>query len=403
MARRRTPPPPDLPEQIVATPADFQACVESLRSVPVVGLDTEFVGEESYRPELCLVQVATADRLILIDPYACGDLAPFWELLLDPGRTTVVHAGREEVRMCRAAIGRPPAVVFDVQIACALVGYSYPIGYAGLVQEALGCRASKAETLTDWRRRPLTPSQIRYAYDDVRYLLSLYQLLSDRLTKLKRTAWAAEEFAAAVTRAVTDDPAVEKWRKLKGLGGASRRELAVARELYVWRDEFASRLNRPPRVLMRDEVLLEIARRGLARPDDVTGLRGVPRAEAEAITAAVRRGAELPLSECPGASERDNDPPHVGSLASLLGVVLAEFCGRTRLAANLVATGYDLKSLVRARQPGGRLAADSSLASGWRAAFVRPHLDAVLDGTQAIRVSDPGSASPITVHLIARG
>ena len=400
MARRRPSLPDALPETLVASPAELRACVAHLATAPVVGLDTEFVGEESYRPELCLVQVSTADRLVLIDPYSAGDLTPFWELLLDPARTTVVHAGREEIRMCRHAIGKPPAAVFDVQIAAGLVGYNYPIGYAGLVSEALGGRASKAETLTDWRRRPLTPSQIRYAYDDVRYLLALYDLLGGRLDRLHRAGWAAEEFAAAVVRAVADDPTVERWRKLKGLGGLSRRELAVARALYGWRDGFASRLNRPPRVLMRDDVLLEIVRRGLTRPDELTTLRGVPRGEADPIMAAVRAASALPPAELPAAAERDNDPPHVSTLASLLGMVLVEYCTRMKIAPNLVATQYDLKSLVRARQPGGKLAADSDLAGGWRVESVRPHLDAVLDGTQAIRVSDPASANPVTVHSI---
>lgn len=399
MARRRPAPAPA--EGLVNTPADLRAFNDELSRCPVVGLDTEFVGEESYRPELCLVQVSTPGTLVVIDPYTAGDLATFWDLLTDPGRTTIVHAGREEVRMCRHAIGRTPSRVFDLQIAAALVGYNYPIGYSGLVQEVLNARASKAETLTDWRRRPLTANQVRYAYDDVRYLIEIFELFTERLAKLKRQDWADEEFASAVARAVNDDPAVEKFRKLKGLGGLSRRELGIARELYVWRDTFASRLNRPPRVLMRDDVVIEIARRGSTRPDDLSTLRGVPRGETENILAAIERGAAMPAADLPAAGERDHDPAHVSTLANLLGVVLVEFSTRMKLAPNLVATQYDLKSLVRERQPGGKPAADSVLNAGWRAAHVRPHLDAVLDGSQAIRVSDPASPAPVSVHPIA--
>ena len=401
MSRRRVLAGPDLPEQVVATPDAFRACLEHLRTTDCIGLDTEFVGEESYRPELCLIQVATPSRLLLIDPYSCGDLTPFWTLMLDPNRVVVVHAGREEVRMCWYAIGKPPAAIFDVQIASALVGYTYPIGYAGLVQEAIGARASKAETLTDWRRRPLSVNQIRYAYDDVRYLLPLWRGLSERLVRWNRTTWAAEEFEAFVRHSILDDPSIEKWRKLKGLGGLNRRELAVAREVFVWREQFAARLNRPPRVLLRDDIVIEIARRGSGRHDDLHTLRGLPRGEGDAILFAVRRGHELPLDQCPATSERDSDAPHINTLASLLGVVLSEFCARMKLASNLVATTYDLKSLVRARQPGAKLADDSSFISGWRSQEVRPHLDAVLDGTQVIRVSNPGSANPITIHPIS--
>ena len=127
----------------------------------------------------------------------------------------------------------------------------------------------------------------------------------------------------------------------------------------------------------------------------------VHRGEGDAILLAVRRGHELPFDQCPATSERDSDAPHINTLASLLGVVLSEFCARMKLASNLVATTYDLKSLVRARQPGAKLADDSSFISGWRSQEVRPHLDAVLDGTQVIRVSNPGSANPITIHPIS--
>ncbi|OWK34717.1 ribonuclease D [Fimbriiglobus ruber] len=397
MARRRALP-TNLPESVVANPDELAECVEHVRAASCLALDTEFVGEDSYRPDLCLIQVATQDRLIVIDPFGTGPLDAFWELLLDPARVVVVHAGREEVRMCRFAIGRPPANVFDAQIAAGLVGFTYPIGYAGLVQEVLGARAHKGETLTDWRRRPLTPAQIKYAYDDVRYLLPIWAWLTDRLKRNDRLGWAAEEFAAFVRRAVNDDPAVEKWRKLKGMGGLNARELAVAREVFEWREAFAARLNRPPRVLLRDDLIVEIARRSPARAEDLHTLRGLPRGEADAILAAVRRAHALAPADCPEVTERDNDLPHVSTLASLLGVVLAEYCARIKIAPNLVATTQDLKALVRARQPGGRRPPESALAAGWRAAFIRPHLEAILDGREVIRVSDPASPTPISVH-----
>jgi ribonuclease D len=401
MARRRPFQPLNLPESVIERPDQLPACLDHLRESDHVGFDTEFVGEDSYRPDLCLVQIATRERLFLIDPLGCGPLGEFWDLLHDPNRVVVVHAGREEVRMCRFATGRPPTNVADVQIAAALVGLSYPIGYAGLVQEVLGARAHKGETLTDWRRRPLTANQMRYALDDVRYLLPLWERLSERLKKLKRGAWAVEEFKTFVNRAVADDPTVEKWRRLKGLGGLSRRELAVAREVFVWREEFAARLNRPPRVLLRDDLIVEIARRATRNLDDLHSLRGLPRGETDAIIRTVRRALELPAADHPVATERENDMPHVGTLAALLGVVLAELCGRLRLAPNLVATSSDLKALVRARQPGGKPLPDTNLAHGWRASAIRPHLEAVLDGAAVLRVTDPASPNPVTVQATA--
>lgn len=398
MARRRPHPPTNLPEEVVADPDAFAACIDHLRRFDVLAFDTEFVGEHTYRPELCLVQVATPERMFVVDPYAVGRMEPFWELLLDPRRVSVVHAGREEVRQCRFAVGRPPASLVDVQIAAGLVGMTYPIGYAGLVQEVLGARAHKGDTLSDWRRRPLSASQVKYAFDDVRYLLPVWTVIGEQLRQLDRTAWAEEEFATFVRRAVADDPAVEKWRKVKGLGGLGRRELAVVRAVYQWRDEFAARVNRPPRVLLRDDLIVEIARRGAKRLDDLGSLRGIPRGESDAITSAVQKAAALPPDECPDPAERDSDPPHVATLATLLGVVLAEYCTRMQLAQSLVATVSDIKTLVRARQPGGSAPADSQLMAGWRGRAVRPYLESFLDGTHVLRITDPADANPLAVQ-----
>jgi ribonuclease D len=254
MPRRSSKSPP-LPENLVTHPAQLVACLDHLAQAPAIGFDTEFVGEDAYRPELCLVQVATAEKLFVIDPFSCGPLDRFWQLLLDPAKTVVVHAGREDIRMCHFQVGRPPANVFDVQLAAGLVGFAYPMGYAGLVQDLLGQRMTKGETLTDWRRRPLLPAQVRYAFDDVRYLLPAWRKLTDRLRRFDRLAWAAEEFAGFVRKAIGEDVSVEKWRKLKGIGTLDRRGLAIAREVFAWREAFAERVNRPPRMLLRDDLI----------------------------------------------------------------------------------------------------------------------------------------------------
>jgi ribonuclease D len=386
--------PPVLPEQLVTTSAELSDCLEHLAGCDLIGFDTEFVGEDAYRPELCLVQIATVERLYVIDPFAVGRLDRFWELLHDPGRTTVVHAGREDVRICHFQTGRPPANVFDVQLAAGLVGLTYPIGYSGLVYELLGQRMTKGETLTDWRRRPLLPNQVRYAFDDVRFLLPIWKKLTDRLKRHKRSDWAAEEFIGTVQKAVAEETTVEKWRKLKGIGNLDRRGLAVAREVFTWRERFAERVNRPPRQLLRDDLLAEIARRAPTKPEELAAYRGVPRNEVEPILAAVRRALALPADACPMAEPRENDPPHVVLLGNLLAVVLADWCTRQKLAANLVATGADLRALARShvfQEPLPNL----PLTRGWRARTVLPILQAVLNGSTTIRVENPRADAPL--------
>ncbi len=204
----------ELREEIVTHPEELTACCAELAKCPHFGFDTEFVGEDTYHPSLCLVQVATPDCLYLIDPLTAGPLDAFWQLVVDPARIVVVHAGREEVRLCRLWTGRAPGNLFDLQLAAGLAGLAYPLGHGTLVHQVLGMQMTKGETLTEWRHRPLTSGQIRYAFDDVRYLLPLWQRLSERLEKLGRADWAREEFARLAVNAAPDEPATEKWRKL---------------------------------------------------------------------------------------------------------------------------------------------------------------------------------------------
>src|SRR5215471_5878717 len=158
-------------ELLVTQPEELAPCCDYLASCRRFGFDTEFVGEDTYHPRLCLVQLATADRLILIDPMTVGPLDAFWKLVVDPANQVIVHGGREEVRLCRLWGGQTPGNLFDLQIAAGLVGLAYPLGHGTLVHQVLGVQLSKADTLTEWRDRPLTRSQVRYAFDDVRHLL----------------------------------------------------------------------------------------------------------------------------------------------------------------------------------------------------------------------------------------
>src|SRR5262249_44346110 len=151
------------------------------------------------------------------------------------------------------------------------------------VSQVLGVQLTKGETLTEWRNRPLTAAQLGYAFDDVRFLLPLWQHLAAELERLQRSDWAQEEFARLVAMAAPEEIAVERWRKLRGLGSLDRRRLAVVRGLYLWREETAARTNRPARAICRDDLLIEIARRNPTRERDLQVIRGLPRRDLGAI------------------------------------------------------------------------------------------------------------------------
>src|SRR5262249_35043267 len=252
---------PDLVEQIVTRPEELAEACAHLAASRRFGFDTEFVGASTYHPHLCLVQVATAERVILIDPLTVGPLDEFWKLVVDPANEVVVHAGREEVRLCRLRAGQTPGNLVDLQLAAGLVGFPYPLGHGALVSHVLRVQLTKGETLTEWRDRPLTRAQIRYAIDDVRYLLPVWHRLSHDLERRGRNEWLREEVARLTVNAAPEEPAPEKWRKLRGLGSLDRRRLAVVRELYAWREAKAATTNRPARTIVRDDLIVEIARR----------------------------------------------------------------------------------------------------------------------------------------------
>jgi ribonuclease D len=393
----------NLPEEVVQTPPQLAACCAHLASCPQLGLDTEFIGEDTYHPRLCLVQIATPERLFLIDPLALGPLDALWSVLLDPSHQVIVHGGREEIRLCQLWGGQAPAALFDLQIAAGLVGFPYPLGHAALVQQLLGVRLRKGETLTEWRNRPLTREQIRYAFDDVRYLLPLWAQLRQRLVELDRLAWAEEEFTRLKELAVAtlsglggeqnvDDP---RWRKLRGLRTLSRQQLAIVRELYAWREAEAARANRPPRTILRDDLLVDIARRQPRRERDLYVVRGLPRHYLPALLEVVAHALALPAEAYPPAIEYEPEPPQLTILGYLLSSVFGDLCARLHLAPTLVASNQDLKQLLQAWLRQQAPPADSLLAQGWRAAHILPLLLEVLAGRCRVRVAAPHSATPL--------
>jgi ribonuclease D len=386
----------ELGQSWIGSPIEFQQCCDQLSSQIVVGFDTEFIGESTYHPQLCLIQISTAERLFAIDPFSVGPLDRIWDILTEPTRAVVVHAGREELRMCQKSCGRMPAGVFDTQIAAGLVGTGYPLGYANLVQQTLDAPITKAETLSDWSRRPLSPKQLAYAFDDVRYLLPLHGRLSKKLADSRRIKWMAEESESAKDQARLDRSDSERWRKLRGIGALDQKRLAIVRELYEWRDRAAERQNRPARTILRDDVMVDIARRPPRFERDLVHLRGVPLQDRPAIFEAVERGRHVPPERWPAMPEREIESPSINALAGILQAVLLDLGARWSIVPGMIATTSDVKRLVRARiENNPDLLASTEFASGWRAEHIVPVLDDVLSGRRSVRIGDLRGAAPL--------
>ncbi len=391
-------------EPLIGRAEELLGLIEDARRAGRLAFDTEFVSEETFEPVLGLVQVATPDRLVAIDPLAPGlDLAPLWDLILDPAIDVVMHAAGEDLRIGWIRTGQLPARVFDTQIAAGLVGYSYPLSLVNLVSQVLGITLSGSETRTDWRRRPLSDAQVHYALDDVRHLLAVADRLTAQLDRLDRRSWAEDEFRSFIG-AVQGRVDQERWRKLPGLAGLNRRSLEVARRMAVWREEEARRLNRPLRQVLRDDLLVGIARRQPRNKRDLEALRDFNRpalvAKSREILDVIAEGLATPDPQLPEPFERFDDGPGIQMVTSMLHATMANRCAKHGLSAGLVGTTSDLKDLVRWRLDGRSDPSRPDLLSGWRSEVCGQALLDVLDGRLALRIQDPTADVPVTLQPV---
>jgi ribonuclease D len=394
--------PPAVQHQSIETAAQLTELCQQLRTAAWVGFDTEFVSEDTYRPDLCLIQVAVHDILAVIDPRQVRDVTPFWEALCDGDHTTIVHAGREEFRFCLAATGRRPRNLFDTQIAAGMIGLEYPSSYSKLIARLLDEDLAKGETRTDWRRRPLSPRQIEYALQDVIFLWPLHEKLMKRLTKLDRVSWLDEEMQRWQDD-LEESERRENWRRVSGATGLPERSMVIVRELWRWREREAEQQNRPARRVLRDDLLVELARRGKADANQVRAIRGIERSLAKRhfpeLVECIDRAIHLPRSEWPTRPAR-RASSHGTLVSQFISTALSSICRAQNLAPSLVGTVQDVRDLVEYRLAPDEVPENGcpSLAQGWRALIVGQTIDRLLEGQLTIRIADPRAEEPLTLE-----
>lgn len=337
-----------------------------LRGVPWLALDTEFIRDKTYYPQLCLVQVATPDQVACIDPLALPSLDPLLKLLYDPAILKVLHAAHQDLELFFHLGGATPAPVFDTQLAALVLGGGEQIGYAALVRHWLGVELSKAHTRADWRRRPLAAEWLRYAADDVRYLAALYPRLRDALHTQGWLAVLAEDFAALSDPGRYRVEPEQAWRRIREYSQLSSPRRAVLRSLAAWREEQARSHDRPRGWILADAVLVELARRLPENLEQLQRIRGLPAATARrhgalllARIAAARAG---PLEPEPARRVRPRlTPAQTAWVKEGLELVAAR-AGERAITPLTVASRRDVEALA--------VGLDSPLRYGWRAALV---------------------------------
>ena len=393
----------------IVKPQQLDDMVAAMRQASLIGFDTEFVSEDTYYPHLCLIQAKVDDALYIIDPLELPDVGPFWEALAGhaetssdaPGHITIAHAGREELRFChRATNGKRPRRLFDAQIAAGLVGMEFPAAYSTLISKVIGKRLAKGETRTDWRKRPLSNRQIDYALQDVVHLDELYRRLSQKLDDLDRTHWLDEEMETWQS-AVEESDRQERWRRVSGIAGLSAKQLAIVREVWRWRDAKAQTQDRPPKRVLRDDLVVELARRESADPQRIRAVRGFERRNYQRfipeIADSIATALELDEADYPsrGTGVRR---PSLSLLGQFLSTALGSLCRDNALAPGLVGGAQDLRDLVSYQLKLVDTPEVPKLAKGWRAEVVGKSIDRLLQGEILVSVSNPLSDQPLTLH-----
>jgi len=373
--------------ELVTTTEALEGALAHVREKGVFAYDTEFIGEESYWPRICVVQLATTERVILVDAFAVPDLRPIFELVADPTLLTIVHAGTQDLEPVRRLLGREPANTLDVQVAAAFAEMPWPAGLEKLVERFAGHRLSKGHTFTNWDARPLTASQLRYAADDVRYLPLVWERLRCELESRGSLAWALRECELSVKIPARFDEESQIRRTLKSWP-MKPAQIPILRLLTRLRDEIARKEDLPHRVVMPDETLAEIVKHRPVSAQQLGAVRGLPKRFAQkygdSIAQSVEEGGKLPPEKLQHGKNLEESGEDRARIDALLAIISAR-CIAMGLAPGMVVTRGDLSRwwMTRASQKPEALFEPGD----WRIDAVGNWLDEFLRGEATVTIS----------------
>jgi ribonuclease D len=349
---------------LITTTEELAALCDRLRREAFVTVDTEFMRERTYWPELCVVQLAGEEEVAVVDALAPGiELGALGALLADPAVVKVFHAARQDVEIFLLRFGAVPTPMYDTQIAAMVAGFGDQVSYDGLARALANASIDKAHRFSDWAARPLSPAQIAYAAADVTHLRRIYTSLTARLEREGRTRWVEEEMAALADPATYRADPETQWERLKPRSH-NRRFLGLLRAAAAWREREAQRVNIPRQRLVKDETLLEIAATSPTNPAELARARGISEGFAKgksgaSLLAALTEARALPDAELPEVPRERGTPQASPALVALLKVLLATQSEAHHVAPRLLASSDDLERLAAGES-------DLPALHGWR-------------------------------------
>ncbi len=370
---------------IISTSSDLAETCRQLAKSEFVAVDTEFMRQSTYWPNLCLIQLAGPDVEAVVDPLADKiDLAPFFALMADPNVVKVFHAARQDIEIVYNLAGIIPLPIFDTQIAAMVCGFGEAASYGALVKRLMRKNLDKSSRFTDWSRRPLSEKQLHYALGDVTHLRGIYLKLKQRLEVTGRASWLDEEMAELVDPNNYKTEPEDGWQRLK-MRARTPTELAIMIEVAAWRERAAQSQNVPRSRIIKDDTIYDVLVQAPKTVEDLAKLRtihdGFARsARGRELVEAVNKALARPPSELPPLEISEPLPPSAAAVADLFRVLLKAVVAQHDVAAKLIATTDDLDRIALDDD------ADVPALHGWRRELFGEDALAIKAGQLAIAV-----------------
>jgi len=371
----------------ISTGEQLIELVRLLKNEEMIAIDTEFMREKTYYARLCLIQIGyDGGEAAVIDPLAIDDLTPLEDILYDDRIVKIFHAGGQDLEIFYQLFGKPVCPVFDTQNAASLLGYREQIGYGALVSGEFDIHLSKADSFTDWARRPLSDAQISYAKDDVVYLAKLYPTMRDKLEEIGRLAWLDEEFAQKCDSSTYEIDYDHLYRRVKKFKSLNRRALGVAQQVAIWREREAQRRNLPKRWVISDETLVELARRAPKDTEAIKMIRGftpIMVKESKGLIDAIARGIAIPEGELPTVSHTERSTQDVSASVDLMTALVRQRAKENNISTAILASHAMIEKLAESPD------AENEVKQGWRKPMVGDELIDLLEGKLSLSLEGP--------------
>lgn len=358
---------------------------ENIRDEKVLALDTEFIREKTYYPQLCLIQVAAGNHIACIDPLSLNSLEPLLKLVYDTSKVKLFHAARQDLEIFYQLKNSIPRPIFDTQIAATLLGFNDQCGYAALIDKMLNVQLDKDQARTDWSQRPLNDKQVQYAANDVRYLQQVYPLIIDKLSSQNRSEWLKDDFDSLSDDSLYAIDPESTWRRVSGHNKLKPRQLAVLQKLAAWREQTAIKRDRPRRWILADDILISMAQHTPGNLLQLEKIRGIKSSTIEkfgdAIVQVILQAKDTPEEQWPSLPKWQRTTPQLDAVTDLCMAYMKQLAVENEISPGILCNRKDMEKMVMGDT-------DLPVLQGWRKKLIGQPVLELLHGNHGLCIKD---------------